>query len=172
VFITLALALVGCGGGANTSASTGTSSVSSSNPTGSRPAGNVPSSSTVVSTSAAIAQADAICTRLGAQLNAADKAVGRLDTAGLARLTAVDVVRENVALAELSKLNPIAEPPNWRQAIADRRSVVALLMRLHHYASHHDTKGLKATYITFHKVQDAMLAAAKSAGLDVCAVVG
>jgi hypothetical protein len=119
-----------------------------------------------------LAQADAICARLGKQLDDADKLVRNFTPPGLARLTALDIPLEEAALAQLGKLSPPPDARDWQQSIDYRRALLPLLMELHEHASHNDTQGYHATNVIFHKAQYRMLEAAQRTGLEVCSHVG
>jgi hypothetical protein len=112
-----------------------------------------------------IAKADAICSRVNAQL--ASTAIR--STHDYARLLPQVAAYEQTELAELGKLTPPASmASDWQQILASTRTLAGDTAKIAEYAKSNNLKAARALLTTATTAQQQMLATAKRNGFKDC----
>lgn len=170
VLVVIALPIAGCGGGSGTAASSQSGASTSGSPA--KPGGSGTSSSGApLSKSQLVAQADAICKRINAEI-ASVKAKSK-STPEILRIVPRNLALEQKAVSELSTLNPpVSLVHDWRQILGYRRTLVNQLAELVRDAKRHDASAVKALVSSKTRVHELLRQAATHSGFKDCARVG
>jgi hypothetical protein len=176
LLVAVALIVGGCGGG---SGGTTSSSTISNRPvpfpsttTGASP----PTSASPPDASARaklIAQAEAICGRLNAELAASTSKQKSLAPAEIARFAPLNAALERNAIAELARLAPPASlARDWRAIVAYRRTLAKELAKLGQTAKANNRTGIVALLASKRRVRQQLLALAARDEFKECSIVG
>src|ERR1700733_1457186 len=166
--ILVALAIAGCGGGSSTAASrqgsqtaTSTASAGSTSATGAD------------ATASFIAQADAICRGVNAELTAGSAKRAESSLSNIARVATRNAAIERKGLAKLEALTvPGAIPLSWQGVLAKRTALSKQLAELAADARRKDNSAIQALGVTKKRVHAELRKAAKKGGFKDCAKVG
>jgi hypothetical protein len=160
----------GCGGGGSTATSTRagtptTATTSSAPTTSSTPLPRGP-----LSRAELVAQADAICKRVNAEIQLQkSQSRGRQETE---RLAQHNLTVERTALTSLAKLHSTKSvEPGWRRVLSDRRTLEDELGELVDNLRRNDQKAINALALTKQLAHTTLQEDATRIGLKDCAVV-
>jgi hypothetical protein len=157
-----ALAIAGCGG-------------SSSATPGAATQVSTPASTTSTATGAAsapfVAQADAVCRRVNAEIVALDAKAGT--AAEVKRVVPPTIAIEQKGIAALGKLDPPASlAGDWRRMLDDRRKLAGMLGELLDAAKKNDGTSIKPLAASKKRVHVSLTKTATANGFKDCAKVG
>lgn len=154
------LAIAGCGGSSKTTVHNAATSVSTS-------ASTAPASPS----SPFVAQADAICGRINAEIAALEAKSG--SAAEVKRVVPLTISLERKGIVALEKLNPPASlARDWRSMLGYRRALAVMLGELLDAAKKNDGASVKPLAASKKRVHASLRKTATANGFKDCAKVG
>jgi hypothetical protein len=160
-----AFAIAGCGG--SSSATPGAATQSSASASTASTASSAPSAASAPF----VAQAEAVCRRVNAEIVALDAKAGT--AAEVKRVVPPTIAIERKGIAALGKLDPPASlARDWRRMLDDRRKLAVMLGGLLDAAKKNDGTSIKPLAASKKRVHVSLTKTATANGFKDCAKVG